>query len=115
MSFQLFWSVAVSTSSCASQRSTFFCLSSAANLNNREHFAIFITYSLICAFCYYFGRGPLSDSCGIACSLTVLAFLANSAFEKWPDWRGGDNEPITVIYVTGVLIMLGVKGYELSH
>jgi hypothetical protein len=47
--------------------------------------------------------------------MTVLAFLANSAFEKWPDWRGGDNEPIIVIYATGILIMLGVKGYELSH
>lgn len=79
--------------------STPFCLSSLANRDNREHPAIFITYSLICAFCCYFGRGPLSDSCGIACSLTVLAFLANSAFENWPDWRGGDNEPVVVIYI----------------
>jgi len=81
----------------------------------RDHPAIFIIYSLICTLCYCIVNWSLSDSCGLACSLTVLVFLANSTFENWPDWRRGDNEPITVIYITGILIMLGVKGYELSH
>lgn len=88
---------------------------SASNSQTREYPAIFIIYSFICTLCYYIGLGSLSDSCGLACSLTVLAFLANSTFENWPDWRGGNDDSITVIYVTGVLIMLGVKGYELSH
>lgn len=92
-----------------------FALVSPADCHIRDHPAIFIIYSLICALCYCIVEWSLSDSCGLACSLTVLVFLANSTFESWPDWRGGDNKPIAVIYMTGVLIMLGVKGYELSH
>ena len=95
--------------------STSFCLSSSADINDIEHPVIFIIYSLICGLCYYLGKGSLSDACGLACSLTVLAFLAVSTSETWPDWRRSDNEPIIVIYVTGILIMLGAKGYELSH
>lgn len=88
---------------------------SLADFHIRKHPAIFIIYSLICTLCYCIVNWSLSDSCGLVCSLTVLVFLANFTFENWPDWRGGDNESITVIYITGVLIMLGVKGYELSH
>lgn len=85
------------------------------NVHTREYPAIFITYSLICTLYYHVGKWSLSDSCGLACSLTVLIFLASSTVKTWPDWRGGGEEPIIVVYITGVLIMLGVKGYELSH
>ena len=88
---------------------------SSSNFQTREYTAVLITYSFICTLCYCIVKWSLADSCGLACSLTVLIFLAHSTFENWPDWQGGDKEPITIIYLTGVLIMLGVKGYELSH
>jgi len=95
--------------------STPLCASHFINIHPREYPGIFVIYSLICSLCYYTGKWSLSDSCGLACSLTVLAFLAKFTFDNWPDWRGGGGEPIIVTYTTGVLIMLGVKGYELSH
>ena len=90
-------------------------LYSSANVHTREYPAIFIIYSLICTLGYYVGKWSLSDSCVLACSLTVLVSLANPTLEIWPDLRGGDDEPIMIMYITGILIMLGVKGYELSH
>jgi hypothetical protein len=98
--------VAISTPRCADY---------VVNIHTREYPNILVIYSIICTLCHYIGKWSLSDSRGLACSLTVLGFLAKSTFENWPNWRGGGDQSIIVIYSTGVLIMLGVKRYELSH
>jgi hypothetical protein len=62
---------------------------------------------------YNVGRTAPSEACGAAWALTLMFSLAAYAFENWPVWWSDESEDPIPICVAGVLILFGVKGFEL--
>lgn len=73
----------------------------------------FGVYVLTSIGMHFIGRAIPSDACAAAWALTLMFSLAAYASKNWPNWRSDDNEEPTPICVAGVLIMFGVKGFEL--
>jgi peptidoglycan/LPS O-acetylase OafA/YrhL len=82
-------------------------------LRRRTSTLTFGVYLLLSFAIYYVGRTTPSEACGTAWALTLMFSLAAYTFEHWPVWRSDENEEPIPICIAEVLILFGVKGFEL--
>jgi hypothetical protein len=82
-------------------------------LRRRTSTPTFGVYLLLSFGIYYVGRTTPSEACGAVWALTLMFSLTAYAFENWPGWRSDETEEPIHICVAEVLILFGVKGFEL--